>query len=102
MKDWRELAARVKPDAVAPAAEVLQKVYQALLAMPTFRLNDGTKAEVSAFYEPKVDDGGRLRCGIDVLLDNGTHLEFTMENTGWGKSLMTGAKRRRADGARER
>jgi len=74
----------------AHAKEVLGHIYQAMLKTPEFALRDGTKCRVDPYYEPEVNSGGDLKCGFDVLLDDGTQLEFTMAHTGWGKSLAPG------------
>jgi len=87
MKLTQEEIARCKQESVAPAKDVLERLYQAVLRTPEITLSDGTKARVEAYYAPEVDDGGELNCGIDVRLDNGTELEFTVTNTGWGKSF---------------
>lgn len=88
-------ANKARGEAMAPAQEVLEHLYQSLLAVPEFTLKDGTKARLDPYYAPEVDDDGELRCGVDVLLDNGSHLEFTMANTGWGKSLAVVRQKKR-------
>ncbi len=90
MKLKSKVLAKHKEEATAPAKEVLDHVYQALLRTPEFTLADGTKARVDAYYAPELDDEEELKCGFDVLLDNGTHLEFTVRNSGWGKSFVAG------------
>jgi hypothetical protein len=82
-----ELIARYKPDTSAPAREIMEHLYEAVLATPEFTLKDGTKAKVEKYVPPEMSDDGELSCGIDVVLDNGTRLEFSMKNTGWGKSF---------------
>ena len=82
-----ELIARYKPDTSAPAKEIMEHLYKAMLAIPEFTLKDGTKAKVENYVPPEMSDDGELSCGIDVVLDNGTRLEFSMKNTGWGKSF---------------
>ena len=81
----KRLLAKFKADATAPALEVLNRLYATLLAMPEFTLKDGSKASVSAYDPPSVDEQGETRCGIDVDLENGSHLEFTVHNSGWGR-----------------
>jgi hypothetical protein len=81
-------ATQVKID--AQAKEVLGHMYQAVLTTPAFTLQDGTRCQVDSFYEPEVNSGGDLKCGFDVLLGDGTQLEFTVANTGWGRSLAPG------------
>jgi hypothetical protein len=83
-----ELIARYKPDTSAPAKEIMEHLYEAVLATPEFTLKDGTKAKVENYFPPEMSDDGELSCGIDVVLDNGTRLEFTMKNTGFGKSFV--------------
>ena len=87
MKPTPESIAKVKEEAVTPAREVLEHIYQVILGTPEFMLADGRKARVDAFYPPEVDADGELACGFDVLLDDGAHLEFTVRNTGWGKPI---------------
>ena len=83
-----ELIAQYKPESIAPAKEVLEHLYKAVLRTPEFTLSNGVKARLDPYYAPEVNEEGELKCGIDVLLDNGTHLEFTVKNTGWGKSFV--------------
>jgi hypothetical protein len=94
-----ELVAKYKPESLGPAKEVLDYLYRTILATPEFTLQDGTKARVDRYYGPEVDDDGQLTCGVDVHLDNGTDLEFTVNNTGWGKFVADHAYRK---GKRER
>ncbi len=51
---------------------------------------------------PEITDDGELACGFDVILDNGTQLEFTMRNTGWGKSFVAAQTTRKAKQGRNR
>jgi hypothetical protein len=75
-------------DAVtAQAPEVLDHLYQAIFKVPEFALRDGTKCTVSSYYNPETNADGELKCGFDVHMDNGTDLEFTVAQTGWGKSF---------------
>jgi hypothetical protein len=86
----RELLAKAEEArklATAPAKEVLEHLYKAVLTVPEFTLKDGTRARLDPYIEPEVGDDGELRCGFDVLLDNGSHLEFMVKNTGWGKGF---------------
>lgn len=69
----------------APAKEVAEHLYQSLLALPEFTLKDGTKARMKPYLAPEPNKDGEMQCGVDVVLDNGSHLEFTMRNSGWGK-----------------
>jgi len=80
--------AGIRNEATSPAREVLEHLYQAFLKIPEFALRDGTVAKLVPYYPPEITEGGDLKCGVDVLLDNGTHLEFTVTNTGWGKSFI--------------
>jgi hypothetical protein len=81
------IAARYKQETIASAGDVMEHVYKAVLGTPAFTLKDGTRARVDGLSPPEMNDDGELTCGFDVLLDDGTHLEFTMKNTGWGKSF---------------
>jgi hypothetical protein len=74
----------------AHAKEALGHIYRAMLGTPEFTLQDGTKCRVDAYYEPEANSDGDLKCGVDVLLGDTGHLEFTVTHTGWGKSLAPG------------
>jgi hypothetical protein len=97
-----ELVARYKPETLAPAREVMEHIYKAVTATPDFTLAGGTKAQVTAFYDPQLSDDGELSCGFDVVLDNGTHLEFKVTNSGWGKSFAAGVAPKILKPGRER
>lgn len=74
---------------MAQAREVLEHVYGELLKAPEFSLKDGTEAQITRFLNPEVTPDGDLQCGFDVILgDDDTHLEFTITNTGSGKSFV--------------
>lgn len=88
MRVPRELLEKYKDESTAAALEVLAHIYQTLLSAPEFVLLDGSKAKVESFVAPGVDDQGEVQCGFDVRLENGSHLEFTVQNTGWGKSVI--------------
>ena len=80
--------ADAKWDATAHAREVLEHLHKALAAVPAFTLKDGTAAQVDEYYPPTIDDEGELSCGVDVHLNDGTDLEFTVRNSGWGKAIL--------------
>jgi hypothetical protein len=69
-----------------PGMEALAHLYKALLAVPSFTLKDGTPVHVGAYQPPRINEAGEPECGVDVKLPNG-HLEFTLRNSGWGKSF---------------
>jgi hypothetical protein len=71
------------------AKEVMDHLYQAILRTPEFTLRDGTKCRVDESYPPEEQEDGELKCGIDVLMDDGTHVEFTLAQTGWGKPVRS-------------
>ena len=81
--------------------EVAQQLYQALLNVPSLQLKDGTEAHVQAYYPPQLNEAGEVECGVDVRLPDG-HLEFTIRNSGWGKSFMQQAGKNAARRARGR
>jgi len=64
----------------------LEHLYQMLLATPPFTLHDGAEVAVTRYIPPEVGNDGEMTCGVDVKLPGG-HLEFTVRNTGWGKSF---------------
>ncbi len=84
-----------------PAMEAMAHLYKALLAMPPFSLMDGTSVHVSAYQPPQINDAGEVQCGVDVKLPGG-HLEFTLCNTGWGKSFTDAVKPQSRKRSRER
>jgi hypothetical protein len=85
MKPMPESFDKLKAESVAPAKEVLEHVHKAILAMPKFTLQDGTKARVTDLAPPAHNADGDLVCGFDVELENGAHLEVYVKNTGWGR-----------------
>ena len=82
-----ERFAKAKQETTAPAKEAMEHLYQALLNTSSFVLKNGGTANVEAYYPPEINDAGEAECGVDVRLPDGSHLEFTMRNTGWGKSF---------------
>jgi hypothetical protein len=79
--------ASYRQDTTAPAREILEHIYNAVLAVPAFTLKDGTKARISHLGSPELNDAGELTCSFDVDRDDGSHLEFTVKHTGWGRPL---------------
>jgi len=71
----------------AQAKEVLSHIYQAMLKTPEFTLQDGTTCRVESYYAPELNSDGDLKCGLDVRMQDGSHLEFTVGHTGWGRSF---------------
>jgi hypothetical protein len=71
----------------AHAKEVVSHIYRAMLKTPAFTLLNGTTCRVESYYEPEVNSEGDLKCGIDVRMEDGSHLEFTVGHTGWGKAI---------------
>lgn len=85
------------------AREVLEHLYQVLLATPIFTLSNGSTAVVARYVPPEINKDGEATCGFDVRLKNGSHLEFTVRNTGWGKSFADEiTKQRGKQGKHER
>jgi hypothetical protein len=78
--------AKEKQETATPAMEALARLYKALLAVPPFALRDGRTVVVEAYRPPAINDDGEAECGVDVKLPDG-HLEFTLRNSGWGKSF---------------
>lgn len=82
---------RLIPDATAetrgPAREVLVRLFERLLQVPSYTMKDGLEATVTPYFEPRVDDDGQYYCGIEVNFSDGSQLEFTLANTGWGRPL---------------
>lgn len=76
-----------KREIAGPATEVLQHLQQALSAMTPFVLKDGTRARFELYVSPEINKYGDATCGVDAILEDKGHLEFTVTNTGWGKAL---------------
>jgi hypothetical protein len=55
-----------------------------------------------SYYSPELNDDGELKCGVDVRLPDGSHLEFTLANTGWGKSFALDVASEKASRRRKR
>jgi hypothetical protein len=87
-----ERVAQNKAEATAVATEVLEHLYRAILKIPAFTLKDGRTARVEDYSPPEINEDGEAECGIDVMLPDG-HLEFTMRNSGWGKSFIETLKK---------
>jgi hypothetical protein len=84
---FAELVANGRKEMSKPAREAIGHLYAALLTMPELKLSDGVTARVEPYTAPEISSDGRLHCGIDIRLSNGDMLEFTLKNTGWGKSF---------------
>jgi hypothetical protein len=67
--------------------EIFNHLYQAILKIPPFKLKDGIECKVDPYYAPEERPDGAVKCGIDILLPDG-HLEFTVEQTGWGRAIQ--------------
>jgi hypothetical protein len=78
----------LQEEADAQAKEVIGHIYQAMLKTPDFTLQNGMKCRVDPYYAPQMSPDGDLKCGVDVLTEDGGHLEFTVAHTGWGKSFV--------------
>jgi hypothetical protein len=65
----------------------LAHLYKVLLAVPPFTLKDGTPVHVKGYQPPNINETGEAECGVDVILPSG-QLEFTLTNSGWGKSFV--------------
>lgn len=76
-----------REEARKAALEILTQLYEAILSFPEFTLNNGAKGRFESFYAPETDADGNTRCGIDVRLQDGSLLEFTIGHTGWGNFL---------------
>ena len=69
---------------VRRAREILGAIYAALLALPQLKLADGLGIVIKPYYSPQLGDDGLAVCGIDVQLEGGTYVEFTISTTGTG------------------
>jgi hypothetical protein len=76
-----------RQDTTAPAREILEHIYKAVLAVPAFTLQDGTTAQISKLGSPDLNADGDLTCSFDVDCADGSDLEFTVNNTGWGRPI---------------
>lgn len=75
---------RHKEEITNPAAEVMAHLHQAVIALPEFALADGRKAKTEDLQPPQVNDDGELSMAYDVAISDGSHLELTTRDTGWG------------------
>lgn len=92
--ELQRLADEHRQEVTAPAWEVLQHIYKALLAMPPMFVVGNVMATVTPYFSPMVDeDDGTAKCGVDVRLADGRQLEFTVVNSGWGKSPAAAVNR---------
>jgi hypothetical protein len=98
---FAELVASGRQEMSKPASAAIGHLYTALLTLPEIKLSNDITARIEPFVPPELDSEGRLRCGIDLRLSDGSMLEFTLTNTGWGKSLAA-EHARRPDGPRQR
>jgi hypothetical protein len=93
--------AKARQEATSPALEVTARLYKALLSLEPFTLIDGTRVNVKSYDPPQINGQGEAQCGVDIVLPDG-HLEFTIRNTGWGKSFAQKVDGARQKGARRR
>jgi len=98
----RKSADQPQREKAKPAKEILDHIYKVIVATPGFALDDGAKVAVERFYAPEVDLDGELHCGFDVRLPDGSHMEFTVKHTGWGKPFASGTGKRDDKPARQR
>ena len=73
-------------NSVRRAREILGVIYTTLLAAPHLKLADGLGIVIKPYYSPEMDDDGLPVCGIEVQLEHGTYVEFTILTTGAGQS----------------
>ncbi len=102
MNDLYATADAAKREIAGPATEVLLHLQQALSSMPPFVLKDGTRARFELYVSPEINKYGDATCGVDAILEDKGHLEFTVTNTGWGKSLAQSHHDRPKPRGRER
>lgn len=105
MTNWRKRTSNITPADIAkyraeanvPAQEVIEHLYRAMLAVKSITMKDGSLVELVPLVAPEVNEDGRVECGIDARLPGGGHLEFMLQNTGWGRPLGSLAERIRQD-----
>jgi hypothetical protein len=93
-----ELVAAGRQEMSKPAREAIGHLYATLLTLPDIKLSNDITARVEPFISPEMDSDGRLRCGIDLRLSDGNMLEFTLTNTGWGRSFVNDVLERQSKG----
>jgi hypothetical protein len=93
--------ADAKEETTAHAHEVVAHLYKALVEIAPFTLMDGTRISVKSYQPPEINKEGEAQCGVDIILPDG-HLEFTMRNTGWGKSFAKAVGKGRAGQGRRK
>lgn len=79
-----EIVDNYRAKLTACAMEVSRELYHRLPFGTAFTLADGRVGTVAKFYEPKIDEEGEIRFGVDVNLDDGSHIGFTIRQTDWG------------------
>jgi hypothetical protein len=97
-----ELVASGRQEMSQPAREAIGHLYATLLTLPTIKLSNDVSAIVEPFVAPEADAEGRLRCGIDLRLSDGSMLEFMLTNTGWGKPFAQGVIEQGRNGGKDR
>lgn len=63
--------------------EVLAYLHKELVGKE-ITLADGRRANIETLQEPETG-GSKPSSGLRVALDNGSYLEFTLQNTGFGR-----------------
>jgi hypothetical protein len=77
-----------REELTANAKEAPEHLYQATLKTPEFTLKNGTKCKVKPYYEPQENDDGEVKCGADLVLEDGAHVGITVTATAWEKSFV--------------
>lgn len=86
-EEVQRLIAEAKLETMGPRTEVLEHLFRALLQIPSFTLMDGLQGSITPYFAPREEEDGELHCGIDVNFSDGSQLEFTLTNTGWGRPM---------------
>jgi hypothetical protein len=77
-----------RKEATAPAKEVMEHLYAAIVAAPEFTLKDGRTAKTETLGAPEVNEDGDPTFSFNVAIDDGSLLEFSVNNTGLGRSFV--------------
>jgi hypothetical protein len=70
---------KLKAQGTDPVQEILEHVHKAILAMPEFALEDGTRARVTDLAPVQENAGGDVQYGFDVRLENGERFRLRLK-----------------------
>ena len=85
MSDIETALEQYKARTETMAMEALQEIFHRIPFGTEVLFANGQRGVIKEFYNPKTDEEGRIRAGIDIAAKDGSwHIEFTLEKSGWG------------------